>query len=334
MTTVKSDQPTQILKAEFKTGYIIRNFVVTNSVRALPELCFNATTINSQNCTTDMEYFASSILFGEEINLKWVSTIPREERDINLRIDYASIKNTFNKIKKKESATIEIGQYRNGTPIKMIKDETTGKMISTFLPQKYNRFVIYLSSGADKREGYKSISANNVSKLQKEVLIPNINSSECYTLSIPITPFRNMITQFTQCKSGKIELMIHIMETQDYGRIATGLTLRTIKPTGIEISPIVEKYGDIDELDLSSQDTIITSNKYVFSYDKISHFSKFASVYPDGTVRFYWQEGYHLLISTRIGGFGECSVCLHNKIPTSSVPPATPTTITSSATEE
>lgn len=318
MATTKQEQATQILKAEFKTGYIIRNFVVTNSVRALPELCFNFNTINAQNCTTDSEYFASGILFGEEINLKWISAIPKEERDINLRIDYSSIKNTFNKIKKKESATIEIGQYRNGTPIKMVKDETTGKLVSTFMPQKYTKFVIYLSSGADKREGYKSISATYANKIQKEVLIPDISS--CYVLSVPITPFRNMITQFGQCKSGKIELMIHVMDTEDFGRIATGITLRTIKTTGIEISPILEKYGEVDELDVSIQDTttgsitVNGSNKYMFSYDKISHFSKFASVYPDGTVRFYWQEGYHLLISTRIGGFGECSVCLHNDI--------------------
>ena len=390
-----------ILAAEFKTGYIIKNYIIANSVKSLPEFTFLSTKIVGNNFTQDGEYFASGVLYGEEVNLKWVSKIPLKERSINLKIDFTQIKNTFNKIKKKESATIQIWQQRGGVPLLATANtahihptsgtsnlsvqggpaaaggqassgqghgqgsSAQGTWTSNFSPSQYPKFVIFLSSGSEKREGYKSISAVHTDPTPKIIRAPN--SETCYFLTIPIVSFRHMIGQFAQCKSGKIEFAVYLSEDEQFGKNLSGVSIRTLKSTGIEI-PIIETYGDIGELDdtnevhtsssaqapaplaiaaangsapLNTIDSTVTfthastgstvanvstgqvapgsqsagpksSNKYFFDYNKIPLFAKLSSVYQEGNVRIYWQEGYHLLIAARIGSFGESCACLYN----------------------
>jgi len=322
-----SDKVTQIIcTCELDNGYIFKNFFAFNSIRGHPTITFLNDSIRSENSTADKQLFGTSLLCGDEISLKWNNSIPAEQQKLSLTFDSGRLPSTMGKIKKKEMVKLFIAQISS-----KIKPDFVGMNSS-------DDFTIYIScgTGGEGREGIQSLAATRVTPSTLFIRPPIMNISNC--LTIPIRLFRKMIESFSKTKKQKVKICMYpnkdssqrsgiLITTNMYGGYSTGSfekygevpddpssTISNIELpiSSVDESQIIRPSSSGVRLVIEVEDDV-NPNEYIFNSDNITVFTKLASMYNEGNVRIYYQKGRHLCITHRFGGFGECSLFLHNK---------------------
>ena len=324
-----SETSTLICTCELVNGYILKNFFNFIPLRARPTITFLNDRIIASNCTADKQIYGTGYLHGDEINLIWSNDVPMDQRKLSLTFDSSQNPLTFGGIKKKDEARLLIAQRNE--------------------PGAEKNYTIFVScgEGGDRREGVQTISAQQVKT--EEFLVRMPDPAKATLLSIPIQPFRKMITAFNKCRKQTIRLCFYpnhqFIEGVEH-RGPPGITIRTDMVGGGRTGPILEKYGEVpnetvpeaspnvnymlDQIADIDERTIVRTqssevqlvlveeedngpNEFVFDADKISVFNRLATMHNEGCVRIYYQPGCHLRIAYRCGGFGECELYLHNK---------------------
>lgn len=333
---MSEDKSSPIIICEFglDDGYIIKNFFAFNALKNRPVITIHSDKISADNCTVDGTIHGASYLHGDEIGLTWCPYIPYEKRKLSIVYNSADNPTAFNRIKKKDKAQVVIAQ------------NSKGGVLNFDGPGSSSEFIIYVSCGGGgySREGVQSIAASREHN-QDLALIKQPNPQNSSLLVIPIKTFKQMIESFSKCKKISIKISFfsggqEIVDGIKYDN-SPGIIFTTDMTGDNPSGAILEKYGDVPDTDtgapisgpdpnllnfnnrsvvnfnnsrvkLDLEHKPLEPNEFLFDADKIFNFNRLASMHNEGNVRIYYQEGCHLRISHRFGGFGECELNLHN----------------------
>jgi len=307
-------------------GYVLPHWLKSLSVRSRPALCIFNDMLYSDNITPDLRLLHRSYIYGNEINLKWSSEIPKEHRKLCLSFDLKELRRKT-RILKKDQATLIVVQLRNPHNANIFDGEGAS-----------NDFTIFIGRGTNDREGLQSIPATRVRYQPSVVTEP---SSEV-KLGIPIKTFHEMMGSFTKCRP-EDQIKITFYDSND--SLESGILVTS--KSNLNTGTIIEKYGVIPEdagpaapanlnllgsVPAFDERSIVRSqtkvqlvlldpsvlclqpNEFTVDSDKIAHLVSFSSLYNEGTVRVYYTPGADLKFSFRFGPYGEEIIYLNHTV--------------------
>ncbi len=313
-------------------GYVLPSFLKSLSVRSRPAFYILPKMLYSDNLTPDQKYLHRSYLHGDEISLEWLSSIPEKRRNICLSFDLKELKGKITRILKKDQASLFVVQTRNEANANKFDEEGSS-----------DDFTIFIGRGTNDREGLQSIPALRVRSQPSSVREP----SDLVKLTIPVKVFRDMMGSFTKCKQDS-QIKITIYDPSESGNEGGAGILITSR-SNLNTGNIIEKYGEIPEdtntgpnipnlvippTTYDEKSVVRTQNKvqlvlidpslvcfqpneFVIDPDKVSHFTSFASLHTEGTVRVYYTTGADLKFAFRFGPYGEQTVYINSNGSTS-----------------
>lgn len=317
-----------ICRCSSNYGYVFKNMIsFLIASRGRPTISISHNQIFAENQSVNGDVFARTKINGDEIDLKWKGTIPVDKRMLHLSFDAKEAKAVISAIKKKGMAGIHIYQLQNEHNIGNFDEPGSS---DTF----YMTFWVTGKNSITHREGDKSLLCTRVEYNSIMTISPDPFLSQ--RLVVPASSFRETVKAFMSCKKTNIALKFHTKDILDgSGQILETLTGIILRSDGYP--PLCEKLGDVEETNQNSyfnwvpdmnkvikqencgvelvlEEEVVEPNEFHFNSENLGIFDTLCALHLEGTIRFFYEVGKQLKISTRFGPFGTCEIYLSNGI--------------------